>query len=111
MPSLGYRAPVSQSEALVRGDQSVAAVQASAGTVDAYPFHGVYLDAIAGLKLWESFPLMELAPWRKGVIITAGLFGQWLKIQFIGLRIRDACDSKPENFAMSFPNQDQRLQR
>ncbi|MDP1610782.1 MAG: hypothetical protein Q8M11_06965 [Sulfuritalea sp.] len=42
--------------------------------------------------------------------ITAGLFGQWMRIQFIGLRVRDAYDAKSENFVMPFPGQDQRLQ-
>jgi len=53
---------------------------------------------------------MEIAPWRKGAIITAGLFGQWMRIQFIGLRVRDACNPKSGNFVMPFPGQDQRLQ-
>jgi hypothetical protein len=26
-----------------------------------------------------SFTLMEIAPWRKGAMITAGLFGQWMR--------------------------------
>ena len=68
------------------------------------------LTQLLALKLWASFPLMEIAPWRKGAMITAGLFGQWLRIQFIGLRVRDACDPKSENFVMPFPGQDQRLQ-
>jgi hypothetical protein len=68
------------------------------------------LTQLLALKLWASFPLMEIAPWRKGAIITAGLFGQWLRIQFIGLRVRDAYDAKSENFVMPFPGQDQRLQ-
>jgi len=45
--ALGYRAVVSQSEALVGRDQSVAAVERSAGAVDADSFHGVCLDPIA----------------------------------------------------------------
>jgi len=61
------------------------------------------------LKLWASFPLMEMAPWRKGTIITAGLFGQWMRIQFIGLRLRSAFDQKSGNFVMPFPGNDQRL--
>ena len=68
------------------------------------------LSQVLALKLWESYPLMEIAPWRKGAMITAGLFGQWMRIQFIGLRVRDACNPKSRNFVMPFPGQDQRLQ-
>lgn len=57
------------------------------------------LTQLLALHLWESFPLM----------ITAGLFGQWLRIQFIGLPVRDAYDSNSGQFAMPFPGQDQRL--
>jgi hypothetical protein len=68
------------------------------------------LMQMLALKLWASFPLMEIAPWRKGAMITAGLFGQWMRIQFIGLRVRSAFDLKSGNFVMPFPGQDQRLQ-
>jgi len=71
---------------------------------------GYALTQILALRLWESFPLIDIAPWRKGAMITAGLFGQWLRIQFIGLRVRDACDPKSGQFVMPFPGQDQRLQ-
>lgn len=68
------------------------------------------LTQLLALRLWASFPLMDIAPWRKGVMVTAGLFGQWMRIQFIGLRVRDAYDPKSGQFAMPFPGQDQRLQ-
>jgi hypothetical protein len=68
------------------------------------------LTQLLALKLWASFPLMDIAPWRKGAMITAGLFGQWMRIQFIGLRVRNAFDPKSGNFVMPFPGQDQRLQ-
>ena len=68
------------------------------------------LTQLLALRLWESFPLIDIAPWRKGAMITAGLFGQWLRIQFIGLRVRDACNPKLAQFVMPFPGQDQRLQ-
>jgi len=68
------------------------------------------LTQLLALRLWESFPLMHIAPWRQGAMITAGLFGQWLRIQFIGLRLRDACDPKSGQFVMPVPGQDQRLQ-
>ena len=34
------------------------------------------LMQLLALKLWGAFPLMDIAPWRKGALITAGLFGQ-----------------------------------
>ena len=68
------------------------------------------LTQLLALRLWESFPLMDIAPWRKGAMITAGLFAQWLRIQFIGLRVREAYDPKSGHFVMPFPGQDQRLQ-
>jgi DDE superfamily endonuclease len=68
------------------------------------------LTQLLALKLWGSFPLMDIAPWRKGAMITAGLFSQWMRIQFIGLRVRDACNPKSGNFVMPLPGQDQRLQ-
>ena len=68
------------------------------------------LMQLLALKLRGAFPLMDIAPWRKGAMITAGLFGQWMRIQFIGLRVRSAFDPKSGNFVMPFPGQDQRLQ-
>ena len=68
------------------------------------------LTQLLALRLWKSFPLIEIAPWRKGAMITAGLFGQWMRIQFIGLPVRDAYDPKSGQFVMPFPGQDQRLQ-
>jgi hypothetical protein len=67
------------------------------------------LTQLLALRLWTSFPLMEIAPWRKGAMITAGLFGQWMRIQFIGLRVRDAYNPKSGQFVMPIPGQDQRL--
>ena len=71
---------------------------------------GYALTQLLALRLGESFPLTEIAPWRKGAMITAGLFGQWMRIQFIGLRVRDAYNAKSGYFRMPFPGQDQRLQ-
>lgn len=68
------------------------------------------LTQLLALQSWQSFPLLAISPWRKGAMITAGLFGQWLRIQFIGLRVRDAYDPKSGQFVMPFPGQDQRLQ-
>jgi DDE superfamily endonuclease len=68
------------------------------------------LMQLLALQLWAPFPLMAIAPWRKGMMITAGLFSQWLRMQFIGLRVRDAYNPKSGHFVMPFPGQDQRLQ-
>lgn len=68
------------------------------------------LTQLLALRSWASFPLLDIAPWRKGAMITAGLFGQWMRIQFIGLRVRDAYDAKSGLFVMPFPAQDHRLQ-
>jgi hypothetical protein len=68
------------------------------------------LTQLLALRLWASFPLMDIAPWRKRAMLTAGLFAQWLRIQFIGLRVREAYDAKSGQFVMPFPGQDQRLQ-
>ncbi len=65
---------------------------------------------LLALKWWQSFPLMAIAPWRKGALIAAGLFAQWLRIQFIGLPVRDANDPQSGQFVMNFPAQEQRLQ-
>ena len=72
---------------------------------------GAYaLTQLLALRLWKSFPLPDIAPRRKGAMITAGLFAQWLRTQFIGLRVRQAYDAKSGQFVMPFPGQDQRLQ-
>ena len=36
---------------------------------------GYALMQLLALKLWADFPLMEIAPWRKGAMITAGFSG------------------------------------
>jgi hypothetical protein len=68
------------------------------------------LTQLLALQLGKSFPLMAIAPWRKGAMITAGLVAQWLRMQFIGLPVRDAYDPKSGQFVMPFPGKDQRLQ-
>lgn len=70
---------------------------------------GYALMQLLALKLEASFPLMEIAPWRKGAIITAGLFAQWMRIQFTGVPVRDAYNAKSRHFVMPIPGQDQRL--
>ena len=62
------------------------------------------LTQLLALRLRECFPLMDIVPWRKGAMITAGLFAQWLAFQFIGFHVREAYNPKPGHFC-----QDQRL--
>ena len=52
------------------------------------------LTQLLSLKLWGSFPLAEIAPWRKE-----------LRIKFIGLRVRDAFNLQREvgEFRDAFP--------
>jgi hypothetical protein len=68
------------------------------------------LTQLLALQLWQSFQLMAIAPWRKGAMISAGLFAQWLRMQFIGLPVRGAYDPKSGQFVMPVPGHDQRLQ-
>ena len=68
------------------------------------------LTQMLALRLWVNFPLLDIAPWRKGALITAGLFAQWLRIQFTGLAVRSAYEAKSGQFAMPMPAQDQRMQ-
>lgn len=49
----------------------------------------------------ESFPIGLIAPWRSDHTLTAGLIGQWLRIEFSGLPFRDGYDGKSRKF--SFP--------
>jgi hypothetical protein len=67
------------------------------------------LTQLLARQLWESFPRMAIAPWRKSATMIAGLFGQWLRMQFIGLPVRDAYDPRSSQFVRPFPGQDQRL--
>lgn len=66
------------------------------------------LTQLLALRLWPSFPLLDIAPWRKGAIITAGLFAQWLRVQFLGLHVRGAYDPKSGQFVMPIPGADLR---
>ncbi len=55
------------------------------------------------LAVDEEFPLREVAPWREGHPLTAGLVAQRLRIEFTGLAFRDGFDPKSQKF--SFPEQ------
>ena len=61
------------------------------------------LTQLLALTLFKSFPLLQIAPWRKGAVITAGLFATWMRHQFWGLRLRDAYHPKSRKFNMPEP--------
>jgi hypothetical protein len=55
------------------------------------------------LVVEESFPIDVVAPWRNKQPLTAGLVGQWLRIEFTGLAFRDGF--KPKSTIFTFPEQ------
>jgi len=61
------------------------------------------LAQLLALAVDEEFPLREVAPWRQGHPLTAGLVAQWLRIEFTGLAFRDGFDPTSQKF--SFPEQ------
>ena len=61
------------------------------------------LAQLLALAVDDAFPLREVAPWRDGHPLTAGLIAQWLRIEFTGLAFRDGFDPKSQKF--SFPEQ------
>jgi hypothetical protein len=67
------------------------------------------LTQMLAMRLWESFPLIDIAPCPKWAIIAAGLFDQWLRIHFFGLPVREAYDEKSRHFVMPLPGQDNQL--
>jgi len=59
------------------------------------------LAQLLTLVVRDSFPIGQIAPWRSGHTLTAGLIAQWLRLEFSGLPFRDGYDSKSRKF--SFP--------
>lgn len=57
----------------------------------------------------EHFPLMDIAPWRRGAPITAGLLATWMRVQFTGVRARAAYQPKSRKFILPEPAPDHRL--
>nr|WP_244145513.1 transposase [Paraburkholderia mimosarum] len=43
------------------------------------------LTQLLSLAIAEDFPMREIAPWRIGQPVTAGLVAQWLRREFTGL--------------------------
>jgi hypothetical protein len=54
------------------------------------------LTQLLALAVDEAFPHREVAPWREGHPLTAGLVAQWLRIEFTGLAFRDGYDPKSQ---------------
>lgn len=61
------------------------------------------LTQMLALQLHASFPIHDIAPWRMGRYITAGLFMRWLQIEFTGLHFRAAYCPKSRQFAWPNP--------
>jgi hypothetical protein len=61
------------------------------------------LTQMLALTLFDSFPTSQLAPWREGATVTAGLFATWLRYQFTGLRLRSAYRPTSRKFNMPEP--------
>jgi hypothetical protein len=67
------------------------------------------LMQMLALSAHEHFPLMDIAPWRRGAPITAGLLAAWMRIKFTGVRARDAYQPKSRKFILPEPAPDRRL--
>lgn len=60
------------------------------------------LTHMLALQLHQSFPLRDIAPWRFGRPVTAGLFLAWLQKEFTGLRFRSCYCRKSKKFHWPF---------
>lgn len=60
------------------------------------------LTHLLALQLHPSFPMRDIAPWRFGRPVTAGLFLLWLQREFTGLRFRAAYCQKSKQFHWPF---------
>ncbi|WP_150046181.1 hypothetical protein [Methylomonas rhizoryzae] len=58
------------------------------------------LAQLLALAVDETFPPREIAPWREGHPLTAGLVGQGLRIEFTGLAFCDGFDPKSQKFSV-----------
>ena len=67
------------------------------------------LAQLLALAVDDAFPICEVAPWRKGHPLTAGLVAQWLRIEFTGLAFRDGFDPKSQKFSFLEQRGDPRL--
>lgn len=60
------------------------------------------LTHMLALQLHQSFPMRDIAPWRLGRSVTAGLFLAWLRKEFSGLPFRAAYCQKSKQFHWPF---------
>ena len=60
------------------------------------------LTQLLAIQLQQSFPMSEVAPWRIGRPVTAGLFLAWLRREFSGLRFRAGFCVKSQKFQWPF---------
>jgi SRSO17 transposase len=60
------------------------------------------LTQMLAMQLQQSFPMSEVAPWRIGRPVTAGLFLTWLRREYSGLRFRAAFCVKSQQFQWPF---------
>lgn len=67
------------------------------------------LMQMLALTLHQNFPLLEIAPWRQGTALTAGLFATWMRLKFTGLRVRSGYCAKSRKFLCPEPPQSERL--
>ncbi len=67
------------------------------------------LMVMLALSAHEHFPLMDIAPWRRGAPITAGLLAAWMRVKFTRARARDTYQAKSRKFILLEPAPDRRL--
>ena len=68
------------------------------------------LVELLGFVVDKSFPIMAVAPWRRGQVLTGGLVAQWLRMEFTGLAFRDGFDAKSGKFTFPDTRKDPRMQ-
>jgi hypothetical protein len=56
------------------------------------------LTQLLSLAIAEDFPMREIAPWRIGQPVTAGLVAQWLRREFTGLTPSAPAHAKSRKF-------------
>jgi hypothetical protein len=67
------------------------------------------LMQMLALSAYEHFPLMDIAPWRRGAPIPAQLLAAWMRIKFTGVRAREAYQPKSRNSILPEPTPGRRL--
>lgn len=67
------------------------------------------LAQLLTLVVAKAFPIHNVAPWRAGHALTAGLVAQWMRIEFTGLAFRDGFNKKSQKFSFPAPRNDPRM--